>query len=332
MSAKNHRSSIRDVAKAAKVSIATVSRVINHPELTSPQIQSRVFKAIKECNYITNDLKINDPVKNIAFFSLDISNPFYILVVKELLSLTSHRNINLIIYETSDFESEKKSFEHCLRSNVDGIIYSAGYSREEFKLGANCSIPIALIDHDCFIDMPAYSISSDNDKMLQLLINYLYHLGHRKIAFLYTTENTTIHYRLDAYIKYIKAYDLNINKNFIYQSFKYGEDAGIEAFDYFYSLTNPPTAVIASNDQVAHGFIMRALSLGIKIPEDFSVCGIDGIDGFYYPSITSVRQNIHEIAKNALDYVLNPSSIAVPYEKKIDVTFKLGMTCRKLLE
>lgn len=325
-------SSIRDVAKLAGVSISTVSRVINHPELTSPSMQEKVNKAIEQCNYSPDIVSINTITKKkktIAFFVLDIANPFYIFLIKEFLKLSYENNFSLIICEAKDSQAEKKHFDYCRSIRVDGIIYSASYENKSPAIDNKTNIPIALIDHAPFPDIPAYSIMSDNDKMLQLLVTYLYHLNHKRIAFVGCQATTSIYFRYEAYKKYIDQYDIEYNNDLVHLSEFYNEQAGIEAFDKFYALSTPPTAVIAASDQIAHGFIMRAMALGARIPEDFSVCGIDGVSNFYYPQITSIRQNIEEIAETAFKYIDSPD-VSVPCSSTIDVSFKMGQTCRNL--
>jgi DNA-binding LacI/PurR family transcriptional regulator len=335
MKRKKADSTIRDVAKKAGVSIATVSRVINHPELITDETRARVMAAIDECNYIPVSLSSESGLshtKTIAFFTNDISNRFYIALTKELLRICYSNNYNIIICETeSDIDLERKHYRYCKSADVDGIIYLAGSNRNVFETDDSFNIPIVFIDHAPLKNKPSYSIISDSDKAIQLLINYLCNLGHKKIAFINSVQNSSIEKRFNAYLKYIKQNDLVLDQNYIFRCDTISEAAGIDAFDHYYSLPDPPTAVIAAADQIAHGFIMRAMSLGVRIPEDFSVCGMDAIDSsFFYPTVTSARQNIQLIAQKAFNYIADASPKTETLCETIDVSLRVGQTCRKI--
>ena len=326
-------SSIRDVAKRAGVSITTVSRVINHPEMTSKAVQEKVREAIDALNYsvdLVSTASINKRNKTIAFFVLDITNPFYTLLMQAFLQLSYEKNFSLIICETPDRESEKKQFDYCKSIRVDGIVYSANFADETVLLENTTNIPVVLIDHDPFPDYQAYSIWSDTEKAVRSLLNYLCHLNHKKIAFIDCSKTSSMTKRFDAYKKLLPEYGIEFNEEYAHHSDHFDEKAGFEAFDKFVSLSEPPTAVIGASDQIAHGFIVRALSLGMRIPEDFSVCGIDGIGSMYYPEITSVGQRFKQIALSSYSYINSSSDYSAPFTEIIDVDFKVGQTCRSL--
>ena len=335
MKRKKADSTIRDVAKKAGVSIATVSRVINHPELTSASVRGKVMTAVNECNYIPVGMSSGSSkthAKTIAFFTNDISNRFYIALTKELLRICYSNNYNIIICETeSDIDLERRHYWYCKSANVDGIIYLAGSNQNVFETDDSFNIPIVFIDHAPLKNKPSYSIISDSDKAIQLLINYLCNLGHKKIAFINSVQNSSIEKRFNAYLKYMKQNDLIAFPDYIFRCDTITESAGINAFDHYYSLPEPPTAVIAASDQIAHGFIMRAMSLGVRIPDDFSVCGMDAIDSsFFYPTVTSAKQDVALIAQKAFDYIADASPKIETLCETIDVSLRVGQTCRKI--
>lgn len=334
MERKRHFSNIREVARIANVSISTVSRVLNHPELTSEKMRNRVNNAIKQCSYTPNIMTtrlISGKSRTIALFALDVTNPFYTALQKELMKLAYDNDYGLIICEMgSSFEKEKRYYEYCKSSRVDGIIYTAGPSREKFLLDDTCGIPLVMIDHEPFSDVESFIVHSDNDKMIRILVNYLVHLKHERIAFVsgpMTYESFNARY--EAYKKYMVMQGLEIRDEYIYFG-KADETGGMEAFDYFCSLPTPPTAVISVSDQIAHGFILRAIALGIKIPDDYSVCSVDAVGGFFYPVLTSVRQNIEVMAEKAFNYLIGDNIHRSKNEEIIDVSFQQGQTCRKL--
>lgn len=327
------RAGIRAVAEAAGVSIATVSRVINSPELVSQETRDKVREAMLQCNYsvpAASQNKAASDVKTIALFVFDIASPFYIALTKEFLRLSYEYNFNLVICESSSSVSKEKLLDYCSNIHASGIVYSASYEMEELPLNSDISIPMVLIDHAPFADYPTYNLISDNEKAIQLLVTYLRHLNHERIAFIGCRSTVSLYSRYEYFQKTLLSAQGQLNPDYIHLSDAYDEKAGIEAFDKFYSLAEPPTAIIAASDQIAHGFILRALSLGVRIPQDFSVCGIDGVSEQYYPPITSVRQNISAMAAKACAYLLHPESVTLPCREIIDVAFQSGQTCTNI--
>ena len=228
------------------------------------------------------------------------------------------------------YSKEKKYYEYCKSIRACGIIYTAGTSREHFGLDHTSSIPLVLLDRKSFADLPSYSIHSNNDEALKLLVNYLYHLNHRTIGYIGGVRGSLSgQQRYAAYQKYMAELGLQVKDDHIlFDSFS--EESGMKAFDHFTSLPSPPTAIIAASDQIARGFIMRANSLGSSIPDDFSICGIDGVDMQFYPKITSVKQDVEKLARYTFDFIVHANENPPPAKRVLNVSLSLGQTCRKL--
>ncbi|MCI9389438.1 MAG: LacI family transcriptional regulator [Lachnospiraceae bacterium] len=336
MISKKRFSSIRDVANLAGVSTATVSRAINAPDTVSEATRKKVLKAIKESNYAPNSMAtalFSGMSKTVALFVLDISNPFYISLMRHLNQILLSHGHNLIICETENsFEKEAQYYEYCKSIRTCCIIYTAGMTRKNFALDTHGNIPLILIDHEPFEDVQSLSINPDNDKAIHLLVDYLVNLNHKKIGFVSgPIDFLSSKARYESFCRYMGQHGLPVENDYVV-SRSFAESAGAAAVDYFYSLPSPPTAIIAASDQLARGFIMRAHSMGINIPQDCSICGIDGIDSYFYPKITSIRQDIALIAQTVFDFIQDPSQTSLPLTKTLDVSFVLGQTCRKLPE
>lgn len=325
---------IRDIAQLAGVSTATVSRVMNSPNSTSERSREKVLKVIDEYGYIPNKTAANlfsGTSNTIALFVLDISNPFYISLMKHLNRIAFENNYNLIICETEDsIEKEKNYYDYCKSIRTCGIIYTAGSTRRHFKLDAKNSIPLVLTDRRDFEDKPCFCVKSNNDHALQLLVDYLYNLNHRKIGFIGGPLSVlSVKERYESFLSHMEAHCLKVPDAYV-QFGTFEEKTGVELFDYFYSLPDAPTAIIAASDQLARGFIMRANALGVSIPNEFSVCGIDAVDTSFYPKLTSIRQNTELLAQTAFDFLKNWEESPEPRTTVIDVSFSIGNTCKKL--
>ncbi|WP_066646054.1 LacI family DNA-binding transcriptional regulator [Christensenella timonensis] len=330
---------IREIADIAGVSIATVSRVLNMPEVTSARTREKVMDVIKKYDYVPNQAAkdLFAGVSNsIAIFIYDMSNPLYISIIQHLNRIAFENNYMLIICDAENsYERETKYYNYCKSIRTLGIVYTAGSTRDDIVLGNNknttTSIPIVLFDRSGFQDGDYYMVRSDHRKGMSLLVDYLYKLNHRKIG--YITGNLSVLSaceRYESFVSSMKGHELEIPPHYIKEGGFFVEN-GMEAFDYFYSMPDAPTAVIAANDLCARGFIMRANALGVKIPEEFSVCGYNGIDlDTFYPMITSIRQDTKLIAETMFRLIVNSSETPPPREVLTDITLVAGDTCRKI--
>jgi DNA-binding LacI/PurR family transcriptional regulator len=334
---KKHFLGVRDIAKLAGVSIATVSRVLNHPDTVSEKMREKVMNVVHEYDYIPNL-----PAKNlflgtsnsVALFVDDMANPYFTSYIKHLNAIAFRNNYTLLICDC-DVEDggdiEKKFFNYCKSIRTSGIILTSGSHKASLDTQDNIhSIPVVLLDRESEGEKPCYEVHSDHRKGMMLLIEYLYKLGHRKIGFTRGKRHTlSAQLRYQTFLDYTKKLGLSIPPHYIKES-DYTVSAGVEAFDYFYSMQDMPTAIIAANDQNARGFILRANSLGVKIPDEFSVCGFDGIDfDVFYPQITSIRQDTQALAQASFDFILSGRTLTKSERKIIDVSMSIGTTCLK---
>ncbi len=320
---------IRDIAKLAGVSVATVSRVMNSPELTSDETRRKVEAVIKSNNYTPNLLATSLFSKRsnaIALFILDIENPFYVALIKYLNAIALESKYTLLVCNTeNDPELEKKYLEYCDSMRITGIIVTEGYSNTvHFKSLSERKI--------AFLERKSKThcvVSSDNDKAIRLLVDYFYNLNHRKIAFVGFDENiSSMLNRKIAYTKYLEAKGLEIDEKYIFSG-KFSTATGANAVDYFCSLSEKPSAVICANDQIARGFILRCNKIGLSIPNDFSVAGIDGYNNEYFHlDLTTIKQDIKRIAQLLFDCVTNDEDIVC--DTVVDVSLSIGDTCKSI--
>lgn len=336
MDIKKKYLNIRDIAMISGYSIATVSRAINTPELIPAKTKDKILQVIDKHGYIPNQYAKNifsGCSNSIALFVYEMGNPFYVSLIRQLNSILFKNGYTLLICDVGDdSEIESRYYDYCRSIRVSGIIYTAGSLHENFDYtNKNPTIPIVAIDRECPKDSGIFSVHSDNKKAMQLVVNYLNRLNHRKIGFVCGSPNViSAQQRLAGFFENMERLHLVVPERYIFPGV-FSVQTGISAFDYFYSLSDTPTAIITADDQIARGFIMRANSLGVNIPGEFSVCGIDGLEDLhFYPRITSVKQNIEEIALTAFSIILDNKEPASPHEIVIDVSLLYGQTCRKI--
>lgn len=324
---------IREIARLAGVSTATVSRVINTPEATAPATREKVLKVIEAYNYVPNQAAKNlfsGTSNAIAIFVQDMRNPYYVGLIYELNRICLENGYMLIICDTGEnIEAEKKYHEYCQSIRCSGILYTSGTIQELSNIPSN-SIPLILFDREPFPGHDCYCLWNNHEEATRILVDHLYKLGHRKIGFIGGPERLMASRERHAgFIRRMQHYNLPLPKEY-FTFGEFDEQTGVDAFDYFYSLADAPTAIVAANDQLARGFIGRALSIGVRIPEEFSICGVDAVDIIHsYPPITSIRQDSKAIAEAAFYYITHSDIVPAPQEKIMDVSLFIGTTtCR----
>ena len=322
---------IRDIAKSAGVSTATVSRVINQPNSTSIEIREKVQAIIKEYNYVPNQMAKNlfsQTSNSIAIFIYDVSNPFFSKLINELNNIAFENEYTLLICDTeNNKEKEEKYLRYCQSIRCSGIILTEGISYDLFK-DSNLIQTISCLDRSS--DNRFSSVISDNKGGVKKLIDYLYNLNHRKIAFAGAMDAYhTANMRKSSYIDSLKSHDITIREEYIYLSGRFSHQTGVKALDYFLTLNDPPTAIVCANDQIAQGLIMRSYKLGISIPDDISVVGFDGIDtSYFFPEITTIQQNVRILAERLFDSVINKTKQSSHHV--IDIEMIIGESCKRI--
>lgn len=323
---------IRDIAKLAGVSTATVSRVINKPEITSEKVREKVQKIVDEYNYIPNQpvKKLFSKTSNtIAVFIYDMENPFFISLIKELNQICLEHNYMLLICDTgSSLDLEKKYLNFCIGNRCAGIILTEGVDSDLFE-STKIHIPIVFLDRK--IHGKFSTIRSNNRQMMFSCVDYLYHLGHRRIAFIgCSTPMDSVISRLNGYKDALDGKGLPVLAGYVYdKNPKLNLEAGSQALNYFLSLPDAPTAIVCCNDIIALGALNAPYSLGLKIPGDMSVVGYDDvISNIHQPQITTVRQDLRKISHTLFNLVVNPPE--EPGETTIEAAFIQGATCSRV--
>jgi LacI family transcriptional regulator, repressor for deo operon, udp, cdd, tsx, nupC, and nupG len=332
---------IKDIAKTAEVSTATVSRVINSPESVSDKLRAKVEKIIKDYNFVPNQLAKNfysNDSQSIAIFVYDISNPFFIKLLEGFNRIAFNDNYTFIICDTENSEEKELKYINYLDSiKVSGLIITEGTSKH-FASQVNTSIPCVSVDRPMEGKCACPLITSSNLKGAQKAVDYLIKLNHKKIAFAGASDEiSTSNYRKEGYLKALQKNNFPVVEEYIYKG-DFSVKSGVKALEYFISLPDTPTAIFCANDLIAQGIILRAHSLNLNIPRDFSVIGFDGVAvDTFYPRITTIGQNIDEIVNKTMEQLFNKiknknTNLEKEESPTILISTKLivGETCRRI--
>jgi DNA-binding LacI/PurR family transcriptional regulator len=328
---------MRDIAKLANVSTATVSRVINKSGYVSASNFAKVMRIIEQHNYVPNQAAKNlfANVSNyLAIFIFDMANPFFSSVVAHLNQIAFDHGYTLLIFDAGNQpQKESEYFIRCQSIRVKGIILTEGVNR---SLPTNPFLRKSLVFFDRASPGKGYhAIRSDNKKGMRLAVDYLYNLNHRRIAFIGGPEKYfTAKERREGFLRALAARNLTCHPEYILPDNPFSRATGKTAFNQILSLRTVPTAVICANEQIAQGFILAAQSRGVCIPGDISIIGFDGVDcEGTYPTLTSIRQNTQEIARLLFKAIADGddgSDRIDCFEHIVDVELTEGESCRKI--
>ena len=297
MATKKRAVTIQDVAKAADVSVSTVSRVLNEKVDVASDTRDRILSVIDQLGY-TSSLaarSMRSRKKNLVGLIMpDIAYPFAVEIMRGVNQAIAESEFDLLVYTTGDVRKSGRAFHeqkyvYLLNNSItDGAIIVAPVTGE-FSTDA----PIVSIDP---LSNPSHpSVHATNYQGATDAMNYLLELGHKRIGFIRgrgELESSTR--RFKGYRDALEKTGLPIEENLI-ASGDYTTETGVRCAQELLSLDNPPTAIFASNDQSAMGVYKVAQEMGLRIPEDLSVVGFDNIMESKYMKLTTVDQFIYEM-------------------------------------
>ncbi|MBE3580653.1 MAG: LacI family DNA-binding transcriptional regulator [Thermoanaerobacteraceae bacterium] len=319
---------IYDVAKAAGVSIATVSRVINGYPFVAEKTREKVLQAMRELNYAPNLLAAALMKKNTYTVGLlipDISNPFFAEITRGAEDTANKFGFNIIICNTdNDPEKESKYVNLLLQKSVDGIIFATSeIVNQNIIMLKEKEFPIVLIAREVE-GVEVDAVLADNFQGAYEGVKYLISLGHRTIAFIGEPLNIkSTRERQAGYEKALKEAGLPVKDELIITGLKTLEDS-FRVVKAFYPRTRP-SAFFAANDVLAIGVLRALKELGVGIPRDVSVLGFDNtiFAAIAEPPLSSVAQPMRQMGKMAMMRLINRIRNREDVAKKIVLPTKL---------
>ena len=298
---------IKDIARICGVGVSTVSRAMNnHPDINQ-ETKDMIMQAIEQNNYVPNNsarnLKRTD-AKAIAVLVKGISNPLFNRMIKVIEQITQKEKYELVLQHVDDNQDEVTvAIELEKEKRLRGIVFLGGYfSHSEEKL-KQISIPfvlstIKLEEEDGRQEYA--SISVDDIKESERIVEYLLQNGHRKIAVIGSRKDD----------ESIGCYHVAVDEELICyvpgNLEPYSMEAGYEMTDQLLKKGKAFTALFAMSDSMAVGACKAILDHGGSIPDQYSVVGFDGMDvaQYYNPSITTIRQPVEEMAEATIRMLL----------------------------
>lgn len=308
---------IKDVARKAQVGVGTVSRVINKSPAVSNATRKKVEQAIRDLNYAPNPNARR----------LSLGKTWHIAVVLPYLTLSSYverlRGIQEVLSNT-DYKpilysvgtpEQRDEYFHTLshKNHVDGLLaISLSPTQEQAQRFLQNQIPLVLIDarHDHLSHVFVDDIHGG-----KLATEHLIELGHERIAYIsdyldYPFQKSAAANRYQGYYQALQNHSLPYREEYFLQG-EQGRENAKKMAKQLLRMEDPPSAIFTSCDTQAIGVLDAANEIGVKVPEDVSVIGYDGVSESEFVDLTTIAQPLYDsgqIAANMLLHLLASSS------------------------
>jgi LacI family transcriptional regulator len=301
---------ISDVAARAGVSPMTVSRVINGDSNVRAETRQRVEDAIAALNYAPSRAARTLAGGEEIRIGLLHSNPSFAYLSEFLvgsLDQASKSNVQLIVEKCDDAAGDTAAIEHLIKARVDGIVLPPPLSDSPRILEAirKRNLPVVAVATGRAPDW-ALSVSINDRAAAYEMTRHLVSLGHVRIGFITGNPNQTASdERLQGYKAALAdaglpaAPELVAGGLFTYRS-------GLDAAEQLLDLAEPPSAIFASNDDMAAASVAIAHRRGLDVPSDLTVCGFDdtALATTIWPELTTIRQPVIDMSRTAVDLLV----------------------------
>jgi len=296
---------IREIARRAKVSIATVSRTINRVPTVDPQLARRVWRVVDQLGYYPNTQAralVSGKSRIFGLVVSEITNPFFPEIVQTFEELAVQNDYEILVTSTvHDTKRMKSSVRRMIERRVDGVAILT-FGMEESLLDDLRLRKVPLVFVDVGPDAPRVSnILINYQNGIRQAVQHLAALRHTSIAFvagpLHLKSSLA---RKDAFRTSMSEIGLEISPELIVEG-DHTMEGGMQALGKLMRQRHCPTAVVCSNDMTAIGVMREAYDLGIVVPRDLSVVGFDNIrlSEFMSPPLTTVEMSQAELARIA---------------------------------
>jgi LacI family transcriptional regulator len=300
---------MRDVARLAGVSIATVSAVVNGTAAVSDTRAEKVRAAMAALDYhpdqVARSLKVGR-TGVIGMVLPDITNPFFPEVVRGVEFAAEKQNYSVILCNSNeDPEREQRHLSMLFSRRVDGVLIVCSAESTAYESLIRGRFPIVFVDR-VPKGLPISAVSTDNIEAGYRATQHLIDLGHELIALVTGNLRLSPHAdRLEGFRQAMQAARLAVLDEYL----RIGDlqtDTGYQLGRELLALPTPPTAVIASNNKMLLGLMRTIQEAGVRCPEEISVIGFDDYiwTANYSPKLTTLAQPASEIGRAAMEMLL----------------------------
>ncbi|QTP14475.1 DNA-binding transcriptional regulator CytR [Serratia symbiotica] len=297
---------MKDVAKMAGVSTATVSRALMNPEKVSTPTRQKVEQAVLALRYsfrgLSRTIKRQES-RTILVITPDICDPFFADVIQGIEHTATQQGYLVLIGDCAhQHQQEHTFFNLIITKQIGGMLLLGSNLPIDVSKEEQRHLPPMVMANEFSPALELPTVHIDNLTAAFEAVHYLYQLGHRQIACIAGPEQISLsHYRLQGYIQALRRNGISVESSYITRSdFTY--QAGAQALAALMVQPKPPTAVFCHSDVMAIGVLSQAKKMSLRVPQDLSIVGFDDIKLAQYcdPPLTTVAQPRYQIGRQAM--------------------------------
>ena len=299
---------LKDIAEACGVSVATVSRALNGVTNGDKESAGYICRKAKEMGYYPNaaarTLKTSRSNNIGILYENRMNHEYFSTLIDELRNRADVRGYDLTLIGSGQGSEAGNYYEHARRRNLDGVIViQADFDSANVIRLATSAIPSVIIDHlyegcDC--------VASDNQASMERIIQYAYGMGHRRIALIQGEAGAVSRERLSGFYKVCAELGIRVMDGYVRDGRFHDPDTCVEIIRQLLAGEEKPTCILCPDDYSCLGALWSLKDDGIRVPEDVSLIGYDGIriSQLVPPRLTTYRQNTGKIADEAVNLLL----------------------------
>jgi LacI family transcriptional regulator len=326
---------IREIAKRARVSTATVSRVVNHVPTVNPQMAKRVWNVVEELGYYPNTQAralVSGRSRIFGLIISDITNPFFPEIVQGFETIAVQHRYEILLSSTGhDPKRMESSVRRMIERRVEGVAVLT-FGLEESLLEHLQVRKVPLVFVDVGPQRPWISnIRIDYLHGIRQAVQHLAALRHGRIAFISgPLRLRSAATRQQAFLRSMREIGLEADPALLVEG-DHTMEGGMTAFAKLLAQSAPPTAVICSNDMTAIGVMRKSHEAQIAIPRDLSVVGFDDIRlaQFVIPPLTTIQMSQAELARLAFNALMTDVEREVPSPNGTEYVLKTNLVLRQ---
>ncbi len=324
---------IKDVARLAGVSTATVSHVLNNTRFVRDQTRTRVLLAIEELGYRPNIVAKSlrsRKTGTVGLIFCDLKSPFFSDLFQGIETFLGKKGFDLLVTNTGyDIKKEREACELFFSKQVDGIILVPGKDTgEHVKFLVERNFPLVLLDKE-LRSLRVDVVLVNNFQGSKSAVEYMVSLGHRKIAIISGPQDTsTGRHRLEGYYQAMKESGIPVDSNLV-KIADFLEEGGHQAVCELLDTIDPPTAIYACNSPMAMGALRAFQERSVRIGKDVGFVVFDDLPWFRFvdPPLTAVAQPSFTLGETAAQ--LLTSSILKKHKKPKKIVLDVELQVRR---
>ncbi len=334
--------SMKDISELCGVSIATVSKALNDQSDIGEETRTRIKQVAKELGYFPNSSARALKTKrtyNLGVLFVDeaqsgLTHDYFANVLNSFKKVAEEKGYDITFISTGNGAGKRMSYlERCRYRGFDGVVIACvDFDNPEVAELVRSDIPLVTIDHSFY---GRAAVISDNVTGMKELLSYIIGQGHKKIAYIHGADSAVTKNRLSSFFKTAEEMGISVPDEYIKEAaYRSTKEAG-EVTKELLELKNPPTCILYPDDFSCFGGMNVIREKGLRIPEDISVAGYDGlrIGRHIEPKLTTLRQDTdaigEEAAKKLIDLIEKPKTTIIE-QIVIGGEVYEGKTVRKL--